>query len=162
MRMVLAEYQRRLGPEHPHTLACQVNLAAALHFTGQRDEATRVIRAAVDGFTTILGDEHPYTLAARTSAGVLLADQDNLEEAEKLEASTTEALGRVLGEGHPDALRARANLLLTRHERGDHTAIAQRNATIAQLAVLLGDDHPTVTTLRGERRLMRSLDPQPF
>jgi len=161
-REVLADYQRRLGPEHPHTLACWVNLAAALRFAGQHTEAAAAIQQAVEGFVAVLGDEHPYTLAAKMSAGVLLADAGDLEEAEKIEASTAEALSRVLGHGHPDTLRCRANLLLTRHERGDHSAAAQRTAVIDQLAALLDENHPNITTLREERRLMRSIDPQPF
>jgi cellulose biosynthesis protein BcsQ/tetratricopeptide (TPR) repeat protein len=162
IRQVLAAYERRLGPDHPHTLACWVNLAAALRFTGQYEEALTVIRPAVDGFTAVLGEEHPYTLAARTSAGVLLADASDLDEAERLETSTVEALEHVLGSDHPDTLRSRANLALTRSQRGDHAAAAERAAVIDQIMVLLGDDHPTVVTLREGRRLMRSLDPQPF
>jgi len=162
IRQVLAAYERRLGPDHPHTLACRVNLAAALRFTGQYDEALAVIRQAVDGYTAVLGEEHPYTLAARTSAGVLLADSGDLDEAEMLDASTAEALERVLGAEHPDTLRCRANLTLTRSQRGDRTAAAERAGIIDELMVKLGDGHPTVLTLREERRLMRTLDPQPF
>jgi tetratricopeptide (TPR) repeat protein len=162
IREVLAEYERLRGPAHPHTLACQVNLAAALRFTGQQRDALKIVRGAAAGLAEVLGDEHPYSLAAMTAVGVLLADQDQLEEAERVEERTTETSTRALGPGHPDTLRCRANLLLTRQQRGDTTAAEERAATVGQLALLLGENHPSVKTLRGERRLMRSLDPQPF
>jgi tetratricopeptide (TPR) repeat protein len=162
IRRVLRAYQDRLGSSHPHTLACWLNLGAALRSIGQHGEATRSIRYAVDGFTKALGAEHPYTLAARTSAGVLLADQGDLAEAAEVEASTADALSRVLGPDHPDTLRCLANLLLTRHKRGEQGVLQERAATIDRLAARLGEEHPTVVTLRADRGLMRSLDPQPF
>lgn len=159
---VLDVYQDRLGQQHPHTLACRLNLAAALRYTGEHDEAMRQVVLAADGFSGGLGNEHPYTLAAGMSRAVLLADQGDLEAAEKLESATAEAMTRVLVPDHPDTLRCRANLLLTRHQRGDAGAERQRAPVIEQLTRLLGDDHPTVVTLRELRKLMRAVDPQPF
>jgi MinD-like ATPase involved in chromosome partitioning or flagellar assembly/tetratricopeptide (TPR) repeat protein len=162
IRQVLAAYSQRLGPDHPYTFVCQVNLATALRFTGSHAEAVAAVGQAVTGLADGLGEEHPYTLAARMSYGTLLADQGDLNQAERLDADTVEALDRVLGPGHPDTLRCRANLLLTREQLGDHAAAARRAEVIDQLADLLGEDHPTIGTLRGGRRLMRALDPQPF
>jgi tetratricopeptide (TPR) repeat protein len=146
IRQIFAAYEQRLGSEHPHTLACQVNLAIALRFAGEHQEAVQAIRQSIDGLAAVLGDEHPYALAAKMSAGVLLADAGDLQEAEKAEANAADGMARVLGPGHPDTLRCRANLLLTRQQRGDHAAVAQRSTVVDQLAVLLGGDHPTVTT----------------
>jgi MinD-like ATPase involved in chromosome partitioning or flagellar assembly/tetratricopeptide (TPR) repeat protein len=162
IRLVLDHYQERLGPDHPYTLACWVDLAFALRFMGQHAEAVVAISRPVEGFAVALGEEHPYTLAAKMSAGVLLADAGDLAAAERLEERVAEAMGRVLSPSHPDLLRCRANLLLTRIQRGDRHSIAQRRAVIEQLALQLGQDHPTVVTLREERRVMRSIDPQPF
>jgi hypothetical protein len=93
--------------------------------------------------------------------GVLLADQGDLGKAVELETVTAAAMARTLGPGHPDTLRCQANLLLTRKELGENTA-QQRDRLISQLELLLGAEHPTIATLRGERRLLRALDPQPF
>ena len=161
-QLVLAEYERRRGPAHPHTLVGRNNLAIAQRFTGQHEESLRTNRQAVDGLVAALGDEHPYTLAAKMVTAVLLADQGQLEEAEEVEARTLEAMMRVLGPDHPDTLRCRANYMLTRQERGDRTAAAQRRAAIDQLAALLGDDYQDVEYLRQGQRLIRILDPQPF
>ncbi len=161
-QQVLAEYERRRGPAHPHTLVGRNNLAIAQRFTGQHEESLRTNRQAVDGLVAALGEEHPYTLAAKMVTAVLLADQGQLEEAEEVEARTLEAMMRVLGPDHPDTLRCRANYMLTRQQRGDSTAAAQRAAAIDQLAALLGDDYQDVEYLRQGQRLIRILDPQPF
>jgi len=162
IRAVLAIYAERLGATHPHTLVAQVNLAEALRMTEQRIEALNVARTAAAGLADSLGGEHPYTLAAMMSVGVLLADDDDLEQAETVEQQASERLERALGAGHPDALRCRANLMLTRMEMGAPGAEAARKDAIDQLALLIGEDHPQIATLRQERRLMRTLDPQPF
>ena len=116
----------------------------------------------MDGLVLALGAHHPYTLAAAMVYGVLLADQDDLDMAAEVEARTTQAMALALGPMHPDTLRCRANLLLTRQQRGEHAAASERKVVIAQLETLIGADHPNVSALRGERRLVRALDPQPF
>jgi tetratricopeptide (TPR) repeat protein len=162
IRAVMGEYERRLGPGHPHTLVCQVNLSSALRLRGMHDEAVAAISAALADLETLLGAEHPYTLAAAMVRAVLLADQGDLERAADLEARTAAALARTLGADHPDTLCCRANLLLTRQEQGAPTAQAEREAVIAELEGVIGADHPSIAALRGERRLVRALDPQPF
>jgi tetratricopeptide (TPR) repeat protein len=162
VRQVLVVYEERLGPEHPYTLACLLNLGAALRYGDELDEAMRTIRRAVDGFTVTLGAEHRYTLAAEMCEGVLHAVRGELEAAELIESAAADTMARVLGPAHPDTLRCRANLLLTRHERGDHTAIGYRAGVIDQLSAMIGEEHPTIVTLRAERRLMRSIDPEAF
>lgn len=160
---VLAEYQRRLGPSHPHTLVCHVNLAATLRQQGAAaaDRATEAIDTALDGFAKVLDPEHPYNLAAAMVESVLLADRGDFEKAADGEARTAATLARTLGTSHPDTLRCRANLLLTRRDLGDDTT-AEFARLITQLEAKLGADHMTLATLRKNRRLLRALDPQPF
>jgi MinD-like ATPase involved in chromosome partitioning or flagellar assembly/tetratricopeptide (TPR) repeat protein len=162
IRHVLPEYERSLGHAHPHTLVCRVNLASALRLSSPLAQATEAIDAATVELERVLGPQHPYTLAAMMVFGVLLADQDDLARAEEVESRTVRSLARALGATHPDTLRCRANLLLTRQQRGDNAAKGERDAVISQLAELIGEDHPNIATLRGDRRLMRALDPQPF
>lgn len=119
------------------------------------------IGPALADLESTLGPQRPYTLAAAMVCGSLLADQGNLEQAEKMESKTFQVFATTLGPSHPDTLRCQANLLLTRRQRGEDTA-AMREMVITQLADLLGTDHPNIGTLRGGRRLMRALDPQPF
>jgi tetratricopeptide (TPR) repeat protein len=161
MRPVLAEYQRSLGASHPHVLVCHVNLATALRLRLQHDEAVAAIGVATEGLERVLGAEHPYTLAAYMVDAVLRADHGDLDEAEKAEERVVRTLSRTLGDDHPDTLRCRANLLLTRNQRGQDTT-AERTRVIDRLAMLLGETHPTIATLRDGRRVLRALDPQPF
>jgi MinD-like ATPase involved in chromosome partitioning or flagellar assembly/tetratricopeptide (TPR) repeat protein len=171
MLPVLAAYQSRRGVQHPHSLVCHVNLATALHLRADQDQdqALAQINLAVGGLEGVLGAQHPYTLAAEMVYAVLLADAGDLEEAEKVETRAADTLAHTLGDSHPDTLRCRANLLLTRQQRGgQQTAaeldqvIAEREQVIADLELAIGAEHPTVTTLREGRRVLRALDPQPY
>lgn len=160
-RSVLASYEHIFGENHPHALVCRVDLAAALRQRLEPHQAAAEISIARDGLERVLGAEHPYTLAAEMVDGVLLADEGDFGQAAELQARTLNALARALGTIHPDTLRARANLLLTRRDLGQDTA-EDLSRAIAQLELLLGAEHPTVLTLRKNRRLVRALDPQPF
>ena len=162
IRPVLAEYERLLGSAHPHTLVCQVNLASTLRLRSRYEQAAEVISSAMDGLVLVLGPQHPYTLAAAMVYGVLLADLEDLDMAVEVEAQTARSMALVLGPTHPDTLRCLANLLLTRQQRGEHAAAGERKSVIAQLEAFIGADHPNISALRGERRLVRALDPQPF
>jgi tetratricopeptide (TPR) repeat protein len=158
---VLAAYERSLGPNHPHALVCRVNLAATLRQRLEPEKAAESIAAALDGLERVLGSEHPYTLAAEMVDGVLLADREEFDKAAEVGARTFSVLARVLGTTHPDTLRCRANLLLTRRDLGEDTT-ADLRRVIDQMELVLGTEHPTVSTLRENRRLLRALDPQPF
>jgi MinD-like ATPase involved in chromosome partitioning or flagellar assembly/tetratricopeptide (TPR) repeat protein len=159
---VLAVYQERLGPTHPHTLVCLLNLASARRLTGDSAGALQATDSAVTGLRDTLGEGHPYTLAALMSRAVLVAEQGELAQAEQIEMAAVEGLVEALGPDHPDVLRCRANLLLTQQQRGAPGAAAERSAVIGQLAAVVGAEHPHIAALRGERRLVRTLDPQPF
>jgi MinD-like ATPase involved in chromosome partitioning or flagellar assembly/tetratricopeptide (TPR) repeat protein len=155
-------YERTLGPRHPHTLVCQLDHVCARR-TGDRDDAAlEIIASVAERLDAVLGTNHPYTLAAGSVRGVLLADQGNLKLAEKTESLVVERLSGTLGLDHPDTLRCRANLLLTRVNLGASGARAERTHLIDRLVPVLGADHPQITMLRGEHRLLHTLDPQPF
>jgi len=155
-------YEHRLGSTHPHTLVCLVDLACALR-TGQPNAlALETVQSAADGLRGVLGEDHPYTLAAMSVLGVLLADQGELARAEQVEKDVVNRLAVVLGSGHPDTLRTRANLLLISEQLGVPGAAAELERTIDDLVAMLGSTHPHVSALRGHRRLLHTLDLQPF
>jgi tetratricopeptide (TPR) repeat protein len=162
IREVLAEYGRRLGNRHPNTLVCGVNLATALRMRKEYQPALDQMRETAVLMEEGLGPNHPYTLAASMVLGSLYADAGDLDEAEDIEEKTTTIMDRALGKEHPDTLRCRANMLLTRLQQGDPAAESERDRVVDRLAKVLGTDHHSVATLRGGRRLMRALDPQPF
>ena len=155
-------YDGRLGAPHPHSLVCQLDRACALRAEDRADAAMEAIGPAAEGLREVLGADHPYALAGLSVLGVALADQRKLAEAEAIETEVVSGLTRTLGPHHPDTLRCRANLLLTRVELGTSEARAERNQVITELRGLLGEDHPHIGLLRADRRLLHTLDPQPF
>ena len=158
---VLAIHEARIGPSHPHSLICKVNIATALCLQEDYEPALSTARSAAAGLDDRLGAAHPYTLAANMVTAAVLASQGNLAEASVLEGQTAAGLARVLGQRHPDTLRCQANMLLTRHESTGGES-AERQAIIDQLTALLGPQHPDIGTLTHGGRLFRMIDPQPF
>lgn len=154
-------YEERLGPLHPHTLVCLVDLACAMRTLGPNEDAIQIARSALNGLLEGLGENHPHTLAAMSVLAVLLADAGDLREAEYIEVEAAERLQSTLGPRHPDTLRIRANLLLTKRQLGSDDGV-ERTRVINELAGIVGDDHPHVRELREERRVIHTLDPQPF
>lgn len=161
MLPLLEEYRITLGARHPHTLVCQVNLASTLRLKLAHDQAVAQVGTALEGLEQVLGARHPYTLAAAMVQAVLLADSKELNKAEKAESRVAAIMSQTLGDAHPDTLRCYANLMLTRKQLGQDTT-AERDRVIAELASLLGSDHPTIATLHQHRRVLRALDPQPY
>jgi hypothetical protein len=162
IREVLSVYQERLGSSHPHTLLCLIDLACALRTLGRVAPALQELQHAIDGTRDVFGEDHHYALAARAVQGVLLADQGELEDAEKVESVVVDRLTGSRGAGHPDTLRCRANLLITRKQLGAKGVERELDEVIGELSALLGPDHPHVSTLRREGRLLHVLHPQPF
>jgi Tetratricopeptide repeat/AAA domain len=164
IRQVRAVYERRLGRSHPLTLICQLDFACALR-TVDPDEALRTARVTVDGLLDALGGSHPYTLAALSVTGALLADAGQFDHAEEIETKVVEGLTRALGRKHPDTLGSLANLLITREKLGIPDAAdvrAERERVVEDLARVIGYEHTRVKELRAGRRLMHTLNPQPF
>lgn len=159
---VLATYVDRLGPEHPHSLICKLDISTALCLAGDYAAAAIALPSVVEALRKRLGEVHPYTLAAKMVQASTLAFQLDLAGAEELESAVTEDREQNLGKRHPDTWRCRANLLLTQHERGSKEASDQRQEVIRELAVMLGPDHPDVKTVRDGHRLLCTIDPQPF
>ena len=59
---VLETSRRVLGPEHPHTLNYQTNLAYVYSRLGRETEAERLYREAVEILRRVLGEGHPRTV----------------------------------------------------------------------------------------------------
>jgi hypothetical protein len=164
-RKVMAVYEGRLGPDHPHSLICRLNIATASCLEERYEDAEIGARSAAEGLERRLGPEHPYTLAARMVLASVVASQNGeagLAAALDLEEEVTADRERILGSQHPDTLRSRANLLLTRHGLGVSSAGTERQAVLADLGTLIGVEHPDVRSAMAGTRLLCAIDPQPF
>lgn len=159
---VLASYEGRLGPGHPHSLICRLNIGTALCLEGEYAAARDDIQRAADGLERGLGEDHPYTLAAKLTLASVLAQLGELATAVQIEELVEAARAEVLGSHHPDTVRGRVNLLLTQGELGTPGAAADRERAVARLAALLGPGHPDVRTAADQEWLLCVIDPQPF
>jgi cellulose biosynthesis protein BcsQ/tetratricopeptide (TPR) repeat protein len=159
---VLAAYERRLGPDHPHSLICLLNIGTALCLEGDYAAARENVWRAVDGLASRLGENHPYTLAAKLTLASVLARLGQLAEAAQLQELVEAARADVLGAQHPDTIRCRVNLLLTQAELGIPGAAADREQAVAELTALLGPDYPDARAAVEREWLLCVIDPQPF
>ena len=159
---VLATYEYRLGPAHPHSLICRLNIGTAQCLDGDYAAARVNVQLAVDGLESRLGDDHPYTLAAKLMLASVLAWLGELAEAAQLEELVETSRAEGLGPQHPDTVRCHLNRLLTQAALGAPGAAAEREGAVAELSALLGPDHPDVRTAAKQERLLSVIAPQPF
>jgi tetratricopeptide (TPR) repeat protein len=159
---VLATYEGRLGPRHPHSLICRLDIGTALCLEGDYAVARDHVQRAIDGLESGLGEDHPYTLAAKLTLASALARLGELSEATRLQELVAASRAERLGPQHPDTVRCRVNLLLTKTGLGTPGAAADREQAVAELTALLGPGHPDVRAAAEQEWLLCVVDPQPF
>jgi FxsC-like protein len=161
---VLAVHEERVGPAHPYSLICSLNISTAFCLAARYPAAEIEARKAVDGLQDSLSADHPhpYTLSAKMVLASVHAFQGDFAKAEELETLVTADRERILGPRHPDTLRCRANLLLSQQKREVREASQGREAIAGELTEMLGPDHPDVIAIRSGGRLLCAIDPQPF
>jgi len=159
---VLAAYQERLGPVHPNTLICQLDLGTALCLEENYVAALPHVESAADGLTGRLGWDHPHTLAATLMKGSVLACLDRPREGALAEQLVLEERTRAFGPLHPDTLRCQSNLMLTLQQMGMNGQAAEWQHVIAELVDQIGAEHPDIAVISANRRLFSQVIPQPF
>ncbi|MET8349337.1 MULTISPECIES: FxSxx-COOH system tetratricopeptide repeat protein [unclassified Micromonospora] len=156
------EEELRLGPTHPHTLATLSNISAAERAVGRRSAALASATRAVGELRKVLGPEHPHTLAAEVNQAVCSAEEGEWVPARDRLRETADRLSGVIGADHPDTLRCLGDLALVSRHAGDGAPAEAVTAVADRLAEVLGQEHPTVQTLRERRFVVRVIDPHPF
>ena len=138
-----------LGEEHPDTLACMNNLAAALHAQGDFDAAQAILRHVLATCQREEGDAHPNTLTAMNNIAEVLFERGDLASAYALEEQVLNAQRRTLGEEDPTTLLTMNNLASTLLAQGDCIrARALLEQALTGLRRSLGDDHSsTLSTM---------------
>ncbi|GAA4102765.1 tetratricopeptide repeat protein [Nonomuraea soli] len=149
LEQTLADRERVLGPDHPHTLTSRNNLAYAYETAGDLGRAIPLLEQTLAAFERVLGPEHPDTLSSRNNlAGAYYAAGD-LGRAIPLLEQTLADRERVLGPDHPDTLTSRNNLAGVYYAAGDlGRAIPLLEQTLADRERVLGPDHPDTLTSR--------------
>ncbi len=159
MVAVTAIYHETLGAEHPFSLVCTSNQSAVWSAQGDVGRATKLATAAAEGCSRTLGKEHPHYLAASMNEAASRYGSGDADVAATGMRAAVDLMESALGSKHPDYLICRGNLtLIETSSPGDAHA-----AAFGELAELLGDDHPSVISLRAGRLVFRVTDPQdPF
>ncbi|SCF39764.1 FxSxx-COOH system tetratricopeptide repeat protein [Micromonospora mirobrigensis] len=156
------EEELHLGPTHPHTLATLSNRSAAERALGRRSEARGTAGRAVDELRKVLGPDHPHTLAAEVNHAVCLAEEGEWAPARDRLRDTAGRLTHAIGATHPDTLRCLGDLALVAGRADAGAAEADVDAAADRLAEVIGQEHPSVQTLRERRLVVRVIDPNPF
>ncbi|MGW5155597.1 FxSxx-COOH system tetratricopeptide repeat protein [Nonomuraea wenchangensis] len=149
LEATLADCERALGPDHPHTLACRTNLANAYYGAQDLGRAIPLYEATLADCERVLGADRPYTLMSRNNlSGAYHAAGDWRRAIALLEATLAD-LERVLGLNHPETLAARHNLAVGYQEAGDLSrAIRLFEAALAGREHELGPDHASTLASR--------------
>ena len=103
-------YRSKLGEDHPFSLVCANNLAAALQHNGETEEALRLARWAERRSEIQLGRKHPHYLAAAMNKAACLFALGETSDAVMAMRETADLMESALGPRHPDVLLCRANL----------------------------------------------------
>lgn len=107
---LIAACLRELGPDHPTTLAAELNCAHALFNTDRPAEALPLARSALAAHERRYGTDYPITLAARSLLSGVLATLGESTEAIRQIERVIEGRERVLGPTHQWTSAARKKL----------------------------------------------------
>jgi hypothetical protein len=166
MREVAVAYRTSLGEDHPFSLVCANNQAAALQRNGEPEEALRLAALAASRFAEQLGTRHPHYLATAMNESACRFELGEVRAAASAMRETADLMTAVLGPQHPDALVCHANLALVTADGGWAVRGILGGAVdvaIHALADRLGPEHPSIAELRARRLVYRVTDPQdPF
>ncbi|MGP3684518.1 tetratricopeptide repeat protein [Streptomyces sp. IBSNAI002] len=148
-RSVAITTRRRLGPEHPITLAARHHLARWQGKAGDAAGAAEALAELLDDLLQILGPDHPITLTTRHNLAYWWGAAGDAAEAADTTAELLDDLLRVHVPDHPDILTTRNSLARWRGEAGDAAGAAEALAGLLDdLLQILGPDHPITLTTR--------------
>ncbi|WP_330249763.1 HsdR family type I site-specific deoxyribonuclease [Nocardia sp. NBC_00565] len=147
--MLLSDYVRVLGPEHPDTLASRENLATTYRLAGRVDDAIELLERAVADKERILGLGHPDILTPRSDLALAYESAGRLSEATLLLEQTLIENESVLGPEDPETLRVRGDLAFTYRSAGRlPEAIRLFEQTVTENERVFGSDDPETLATR--------------
>lgn len=137
-RGVVAYCRAEHGDDHPDTLCCMGNLAAALGDLGKHEEAESIQRAIISAHRLNTHEE----LATQTNLASSMRDLGRFEEAESILRSVIGERELAHGKDHALTLHAKCNLgvALASQEKIEE-ACAIFGDVVARRRLTLGDEH---------------------
>jgi lipopolysaccharide exporter len=149
---VLADRERLLGPDHPHTLASRNNLAHAYRQAGWLAKAIPLYERTLADWMRLLGSDHPRTMRCSNYLAAAYRAAGRVADAIPLYEQTFADRLRLLGPDHPSTVRSTSYLAAVYREAGRLAdAISLYERTLAGWHHLLGPDDPS--TLRSSNHL---------
>ncbi|MGN9911628.1 FxSxx-COOH system tetratricopeptide repeat protein [Phytohabitans sp. LJ34] len=142
-RAALREWSPRTGQDDTSTLRLNYELAVALRYGGNEDEAYELNKESLARLRATLGEEHPYALRAASSFGADLRARGQFHDARELDERTAEAMRSVLGDDDPLTLDAVSNLATSLRLVGEFSEAARLDReTLERRRKVLGHRHP--------------------
>jgi hypothetical protein len=140
---------RRLGPDHPATLAARHGLARWRGEAGDPAGAAATLKELLADRVRVLGTGHPHTVATRHSLTRWLGESGDPTGAAAVSDELLADHLRESGAEHPDTLATRHHLAYWRGEAGDPAgAAAALEELLIDLVRVLGPDHPNTLIAR--------------
>ena len=150
----LADCERLLGVQDPHTLTARNDLALAYQSAGRLRAAIQMFERTLAERERILGTDHCDTLASRNNLAAAYREEGRLEPAIQLYQRSLDDIEHVFGRDHAGALTARNNLAAAYQEAGRvHDAIRLFERNFADIERTMGFDHPNTLTARNNLAL---------
>jgi tetratricopeptide (TPR) repeat protein len=155
-----ALYARRLGPDHPDTLASMNHLANSYAALGRHADAVELREQTLTLRRAKFGPDHPDTLVSMNNLANGYEALGRHADALRLRTQTLELRKAKLGPDHPDTLVSMHNLANSYAALGrDADALRLRQQTLTRMKAKLGPDHPTtLVSMRGVAESLVKLD----
>jgi hypothetical protein len=137
-----------LGPEHPYTLECAIDLSIALRHILNYAEALELARSVYDRSLGRFGPSAPLTMAAAVSLANIQRISGQVEEALVLARATTENNRQIYGPDHPYYYGCIGDLaVLYRVSKDARTARAYDEQALAGLEARVSRNHHYTLTV---------------
>ena len=147
----VADRERMLGADHPHTLASRANLAHAYRQAGRLARALPLYERTLADWKRVLGPDHPRTLRASNYLASAYRQAGRLPDAIRLYEQTLADRRRLLGAEHASTVRSTRYLAGTYRQAGRLSeAIPLYEQALEGWQRLLGPDHPHTLQSRHE------------
>ncbi|GIF68268.1 ATP-binding protein [Asanoa ishikariensis] len=140
---LLAEWQRRHGPDDLVTIFGADNVAQCLHALGRYERARALDEDALARCRRLWGDDHEATLLLATHLAGDLYELGDYQRARALHEDALARRRRALGDDHKNTLISAMSLAVSLRALGEHDeALALSEDNLARYRRILGDDHP--------------------
>jgi serine/threonine protein kinase len=132
--VVRGQLAAALGPDHSETQICEMNLARAHRFSGNAEEANKIVERLVALRTATLGVDHPDTLTAQEELAQGLIALNKYSEAAVIFEAVLPRLEQRYGRGHWSPLSTKASLASAHFNLGDVAKAKTQLEEVLELA----------------------------